>query len=58
MKFLDTNSKQQVLFLKIVKVKRDQSVCGLKEHLTDFQGKLDCWSAMLSGKDLGQKGEV
>lgn len=42
MKFLDTNSKQQVLFLKIVKVKRDQSVCGLKEHLTDFQGKLDC----------------
>ena len=26
MKFLDTNSKQQVLFLKIVKVKRDQSL--------------------------------
>ena len=34
MKFLDTNSKQQVLFSKIVKVKRDQSVCGLAAAAT------------------------
>lgn len=39
MNFSDSNPKQQVLFLKIAKVERDQSqsICGLEERVMDFQ---------------------